>query len=107
MDAFTRKLISGSKCSGLARPEDYQETIHLALHKGWRVELQTPEGATLSCNKKVIPIWARACMVLGLVGLLLWGAGIVLLIPAIISYIQAPRKTYFLSAAHPIAPGRP
>lgn len=102
MDAFTKKLLSAS--TGADR---YQQTIHLALSQGWRVELQTEQGATLSCNKKVIPLWARACMVLGLVGLLLYGLGVLFLIPAIIGYAQAPRKTCFVSAAQPVAPGKP
>lgn len=46
-------------------------------------------------------------MVLGILGLPAYGFGVLLIIVAIVGYTQAPHKTYFLSATHPIAPGRP
>jgi len=85
-------------------PSTFQNRLNAYLNAGWRVTSDGPTGVQLEFEKQMSS-GGRTLMTLGVIGLLFFGLGLILILFAALDYwICCKPTTFFLSRVAPLPP---
>jgi hypothetical protein len=78
--------------------ERYSRQFKEALAQGWVVLSEGPSGAQMELPKKM-KTQTKVALVIGLILILLWGFGFLVIIAALIDYAMQKKETKFIARA--------
>ena len=80
----------------------YKKLLSFAISEGWTVSSEGPSGAQLKKPRKMATS-TKVVLYLGIILLLAWGVGLILIIISLIDYyVRTKEQTYYLDRSRPM-----